>query len=226
MTGVAFGKRPVDHLEDLGWIADDVWVVHLTDQEVRRLGRGWGLPPAPRATPGSLPMCPVTDSIGPAARWDSDCTERRATRPGRCPPELKMALYTARLREEEANALMLEDGLPMATEGGAACVGRPDLGKLQPGRSADLVARPGKLGGVPDSASALVLGPPRSVGHLLVGGPPLAASANSPLGDRAWAGCSSPSPTATGSGPEPAPRADEVNSGSPTAAGLPGARRG
>src|ERR671920_2269243 len=36
-----FGVRPVEYLEELGWLGDDVWLahcVHLSDDEVARFG--------------------------------------------------------------------------------------------------------------------------------------------------------------------------------------------
>ncbi len=36
-----FGMRPVEYLEDLGWLGDDVWLahcVHLSDREIARFG--------------------------------------------------------------------------------------------------------------------------------------------------------------------------------------------
>jgi len=37
-----YGKRPLDHLEEIGWVADDVWLAHgvrFNDEEVERLGK-------------------------------------------------------------------------------------------------------------------------------------------------------------------------------------------
>ncbi len=59
----------------------------------------------------------------------------------------------------------------MATAGGAACLGREDLGALVPGMRADLVVWPADdLADVPDPIEALVLGPDRRARHVLVDG--------------------------------------------------------
>jgi 8-oxoguanine deaminase len=37
-----FGLRPVDYLESVGWLADDVWLahgIHFNDEEIQRLGK-------------------------------------------------------------------------------------------------------------------------------------------------------------------------------------------
>ena len=53
-----FGMRPVEYLEDLGWLGDDVWLahcVHLSDREIARFGgdRGRAWRTVPPRTPGS-----------------------------------------------------------------------------------------------------------------------------------------------------------------------------
>lgn len=86
-------------------------------------------------------------------------------------PELRQALYTARLREMRPDALMPVDVVEMATAGGADCLGMADTGRLAVGMRADLAVWPGDdLGDIADVVAGLVLGPDRRVRHLLVGG--------------------------------------------------------
>jgi cytosine/adenosine deaminase-related metal-dependent hydrolase len=69
---------------------------------------------------------------------------------------------------------MPADALRLATEGGARCLGRDDIGRLEPGFRADLVVWPGQdLADVPDPLAGLVLGPDRRARHVLVGGEPI-----------------------------------------------------
>lgn len=65
---------------------------------------------------------------GPASNNDLDLWE-----------EMRLAALTARQREHDPTALPAAEVLHLATAGGAAAVGRPDLGALVPGRWADMV---------------------------------------------------------------------------------------
>ena len=50
----------------------------------------------------------------------------------------------------------------IATAGGAACLGRPELGRLQPGAAADLALWPADdIADIRDPIAGLVLGPDR-----------------------------------------------------------------
>jgi cytosine/adenosine deaminase-related metal-dependent hydrolase len=91
-------------------------------------------------------------------------------------PEMRRALSYARLRALRGDVLSPAEALELATAGGARCLGRPDLGRLEPGAPADLAVWPADdLADVADPVAALVLGPDRRVRHLLVGGEPVVA---------------------------------------------------
>ena len=89
-------------------------------------------------------------------------------------PELRMALFLARQRDLSSTTFLPADALALATEGGARCLGRDDIGRLAPGFRADLVVWPGDdLADVPDPLAGLVLGPDRRARHVLVDGEPV-----------------------------------------------------
>jgi cytosine/adenosine deaminase-related metal-dependent hydrolase len=86
--------------------------------------------------------------------------------------EVKQALLVARGRGGP-NALSARDALRLATHGGAAVLGRDDIGQLAPGKCADLAVwrTDGlELGGVADPIAGLVLAGPHRVDRLYVGG--------------------------------------------------------
>jgi cytosine/adenosine deaminase-related metal-dependent hydrolase len=171
-----FGRRPVDVLEEWGWLGDDVWLahgIHLDDDEIRRLGSaGTGIAHCPSSNARlAAGMCRVTDLRRAGVPVGLGVDGVASNEVGALFPELRQALYTARLRELRADALSPLDALELATVGGARCVGRPDLGRLEPGAPADLVVWPGDdLADIEDPASALVLGPDRRARHVLVAG--------------------------------------------------------
>ena len=65
---------------------------------------------------------------GPASNNDLDLWE-----------EMRLAALLARQREHDPTVLPAAEVLHLATAGGAAALGRPDLGALEPGRWADIV---------------------------------------------------------------------------------------
>jgi cytosine/adenosine deaminase-related metal-dependent hydrolase len=174
-----FGCRPVDYAEELGWIADDVWVahaIHLDDGEVARLGAartGVAHCPSSNARLGAG-ACRVSDLLAAGAPVGLGVDGPASNEVGGLFPELRQALYTARQRTGRASDLLPADALRLATEGGADCLGRPDLGRLAPGRRADLVVWPADdLEDIEDPVAALVLGPDRRARTVLVGGVPI-----------------------------------------------------
>jgi cytosine/adenosine deaminase-related metal-dependent hydrolase len=92
---------------------------------------------------------------------------------GELAAEVREALLVARLRGGPA-AVTARDALALGTIDGARCLGRDDeLGSLEPGKLADVALwRLDGVGhaGIADPVAALVLGPPRPVDTLLVGG--------------------------------------------------------
>lgn len=73
-----------------------------------------------------VPVALGTD--GPASNNDLDLWE-----------EMRLAALLARQREQDPTVLPATEVLALATSGGAAAIGRPDLGALAPGRWADIV---------------------------------------------------------------------------------------
>jgi cytosine/adenosine deaminase-related metal-dependent hydrolase len=171
-----FGRRPVDVVDELGWIADDVWVahgIHLDDREIARLGEaGTGVAHCPSSNSRlAAGFCRVSDLVAAGVPVGLGVDGVASNEVGGLFPELRQALYSARQRTGRPDAMLPDEALRLGTEGGAACLGRRDLGRLEPGYRADLVAWPGEdLEDVPDPLTGLVLGPDRRARTVLVGG--------------------------------------------------------
>jgi cytosine/adenosine deaminase-related metal-dependent hydrolase len=172
-----YGCRPVEYLERLGWLAGDVWCahcVHLDDGDVGKLAAtGTGAAHCPtsnlRLGAGVAPIRPLLDAGGRVGLGvDGSASNER----GDLLFEVKQSLLVARGRDGPA-AMTARQALWLATRGGAALLGRGDLGAIEPGRCADLaVWRTDvlELAGASDPVAGLVLSAPHRVDRLLVGG--------------------------------------------------------
>jgi len=173
-----FGVRPAEYLDDLGWLGDDVWLahcVHLSADEVARFGAtGTGVAHCPssnaRLGAGVAPVEMLHAAGAPVGLGADGAASNEA---GELAPEMKGALFAARLRGGPSS-LTPRDALRLATTGGARCLGRgPDIGSLESGKQADVAVWDlSGLGhsGIVDPIAALVLGPVGGVKHSFVGG--------------------------------------------------------
>jgi cytosine/adenosine deaminase-related metal-dependent hydrolase len=162
-----FGVRPVEYLEELGWLGEDVWLahcVHLSDHEVAQFGStGTGVAHCPssnaRLGAGIAPVVPLVRAGAPVGLGVDGAASNEA---GELGGELRQALLVARLRGGPA-AMTCAEALELGTLHGARCLGRQDeLGTLEAGKLADIVLwRLDDLdrSGIEDPVAALVLGP-------------------------------------------------------------------
>ena len=172
-----YGCTPVEYLERVGWIADDVWCahcVHLSDADVDTFARaGVGVAHCPtsnlRLGAGVAPVRPMLDAgVRVGLGVDGSASNERSD----LFLEVKYALMVARGRGGPT-ALTARDALRLATRGGAEVLRRDDIGVLAPGKRADLaVWRTDGLefGGAEDLACNLVVSGPHRVDRLIVDG--------------------------------------------------------
>jgi cytosine/adenosine deaminase-related metal-dependent hydrolase len=172
-----FDCTPVEYLERVGWIADDVWCahcVHLSDEDVRTFGRaGVGVAHCPtsnlRLGAGVAPVRPMLDAgVRVGLGVDGSASNERSD----LFLDVKNALLVARGRGGPAE-LTARDALRLATRGGAEVLRRDDIGQLAPGKRADLaVWRTDGLefGGADDLVCNLVVSGPHRVDRLIVDG--------------------------------------------------------
>jgi len=138
-----FGCRPLDFLERVEWTGADIWLAHgiwFNEAEIARLGKaGTGIVHCPssnmRLGSGICPVpalrgagCPVGLGVDGSASNDT----------GHLLNEARMALYLRRLESGAAGMTAME-ALELATLGGAACLGRRELGWLGVDSAADFV---------------------------------------------------------------------------------------
>jgi cytosine/adenosine deaminase-related metal-dependent hydrolase len=171
-----YGCTPVEYLERLGWLAEDVWCahcVHLSKADVARFAEtGTGVAHCPTSNLRlGAGVAPVRDLLDAGARVGLGVDGSASNERSDLSLELKQALLVARGRGGP-EALTARDALRLGTRGGAALLGRDDLGSLEPGKRADFaVWRMDGLSwaGASDPVAALVFAAPHRVARLYVG---------------------------------------------------------
>ena len=172
-----YGCTPVEYLDGLGWLAEDVWCahcVHLADADVRRFGEtGTGVAHCPTSNLRlGAGIAPVRDLLDSGVRVGLGVDGSASNERGDLFLEVKQALLVARARGGP-QALTARDALHLGTRGGAAVLRRDDIGSLEPGKCADFAVwrTDGlELGGAADPVAGLVLSGPHRVDRLVVGG--------------------------------------------------------
>jgi 8-oxoguanine deaminase len=198
-----FGRRPVEYVESLGWTGEDVWhahCVHMSESEIDLFGQTrTGVAHCPssnmRLGSGIAPVNAfrhkgVNVGLGVDGSASNDGNHLLA--------ESRLAMLLQRVSPVAHNQLILEravergvgkrlpplpadvtsmtarQALEIATRGGAAVLGRDDIGALAPGMSADFVAY--KVTGIPfagaqhDLVSALLFCHPQNVDLSVING--------------------------------------------------------
>ncbi len=173
-----FGVRPLEYLDSVGWLGDDVWLahcVHLNEAESVRMGAtGTGVAHCPTSNGrlgAGIANVPALLAAGAPVGLGVDGAASNEAQ--ELIHEVRAALTVARAARGP-RALSARQALELGTLHGARCLGRDDeLGHLSVGALADVaVWRLDDVGfaGIADPIAALVLGPPRPVDLLLVGG--------------------------------------------------------
>ncbi|MPY91822.1 MAG: 8-oxoguanine deaminase [Acidimicrobiia bacterium] len=179
----AYGCRPIEHFEDVGWGTDRAWVAHCiypSSAEVARMG-AWGTGvahcPGSNMLIGGGGIAPVSDFRAAGVPVGLGCDGSASNDAASLWLEARGALLLARQRGGPT-AFSARDALELGTRGSAACLGRlGELGVLAPGSAADLVAW--KLdgvqfaGAVTDPVEAWLRCGPVAAHHTVVAGRPL-----------------------------------------------------
>ncbi len=172
-----FGCRPLDYLEEVGWLSDRTWLahgIHFDDGEVERLGAaGVGIAHCPGSNMVlASGMCRglELDEAGAAVGIGVDGSASEDA--SNLIQEVRLALQIQRLRYGAAR-VSHKTLLRWATEGSARCLGRDDIGRIAPGMQADLALfrldEP-RFSGAGDPLAALVLCGAHRADRVMVGG--------------------------------------------------------
>ena len=136
------GARPLDYLEQVGWMGPDVWLAHgifFNDEEIVRLGKaGMSVSHCPSSnmylSSGScrtldLEAADVAVGLGVDGSASNDCSNLIQ--------EARQAMLLQKL-QYGADRVDHFAAFRWATEGSANCLGRRDLGRIEVGAQADL----------------------------------------------------------------------------------------
>jgi len=192
-----FGHRPVGYMQELDWVGDDVWFAHavwVNDEEIKTFSKHHcGVAHCPtsnmRLASGIAPVkeyctAGVNVGLGVDGSASNDGSHLLA--------EVRNAMLVARVKEGitgfsatpspsgrgqgegDRKLMTAREALYLGTRGGAAVIGRNDIGSLEAGKCADFFAvnlnRLEYAGAQHDPVSAVVFCQPVRVDYTVVGG--------------------------------------------------------
>ncbi|MGB3836544.1 8-oxoguanine deaminase [Castellaniella sp.] len=137
-----FGMRPLDYLDDCGWLGQQTWLahgIHFNDSEIQRLGTaGTGVAHCPSSNMvlGSG-LCRTIELEAAGAPVGLAVDGSASNDHSNLAQEMRQALLLGRLRYLP-DQVTHETVIRWATQGSARCLGRTDIGGLKPGQQADL----------------------------------------------------------------------------------------
>jgi 8-oxoguanine deaminase len=159
----AHGLRPIDFLESVGWLSPRLWIahaVHFSPDDIKRLGAA-GVAICHLAAADMLlaaGICPVRDYEAAGSPVGLGVDGSTSNDSSNMMEAVRHSLMLQRLRYGAAVSHL--DALRWATEGGAKCLGRDDIGRIAPGAMADLALftlESPRFSGAQDPLAALVL---------------------------------------------------------------------
>jgi 8-oxoguanine deaminase len=173
-----FGVRPVELMRQLDWVGPDVWWTHcvyVNEKDIALMAEtGTGVCHCPssnmRLGSGIAPVRAMVDAgvkvgLGVDGSASNDSSHMLS--------EARHALLLQRVKLG-ASAMSAEESLWLGTRGGAAVLGRDDVGALAPGMAADFIGirlnRLDLAGAQADPLAALVFCTPPSVDLSVING--------------------------------------------------------
>jgi cytosine/adenosine deaminase-related metal-dependent hydrolase len=144
-----FGRRPLDYAESVEWLAADTWfahMVHLESPEIDRVARARaGVCHCPSSNmilgSGIARVREMLDrGVKVALGVDGSASNDGNQMLGEARQAMLLQRVTERGQGPSADAFSAREALELATLGGAAVLRRDDIGSLEAGKAADLIA--------------------------------------------------------------------------------------
>ncbi|MEZ0396141.1 MAG: 8-oxoguanine deaminase [Anaerolineales bacterium] len=184
-----FGYRPVPYMQSLDWVGEDVWFAHaiyVNGEEVQTFARhGCGVAHCPSSNMRlASGIAPVKEYLAAGVKVGLGVDGSASNDSSHMLAEARQAMLLARLKEgitgfslsnDPSRKLMTaRDALWLATRGGAAVLGRADIGSLEVGKCADFFAialnRLDYAGALHDPVAAAVFCHPVRADYTVIGG--------------------------------------------------------
>jgi cytosine/adenosine deaminase-related metal-dependent hydrolase len=189
-----YGMRPVEFAESVDWLGNDVWFAHsifMTSAEIDRFAEtGTGVAHCPSANMRcGQGIAKIREMLDKGVKVGLGVDGSASNDTSNMFMEARLALMLQRVAPHHylsekpggrggfggtPSALSAREALEMATRGGAALLGRDDIGYLAPGMSADFIAvkrdQLGLSGTQRDPLAALVLCGPFKVDYSYING--------------------------------------------------------
>lgn len=178
-----FGKRPIEYAESVGWAGDDVWfahMVHPNPQEIQWLAKHQtGVCHCPSSNMIlASGISPIRDMVDQGVKVGLGVDGSASNDGNHLLGEARQAMLLQRVGwpgfESSADRFSAREALELATLGGAKVLRRDDLGSIEVGKAADLVAFRiddlGHAGGRQDPIASLVTCAPASVWLSVING--------------------------------------------------------
>jgi cytosine/adenosine deaminase-related metal-dependent hydrolase len=184
-----FGHKPVAYMQTVDWIGDDVWYAHsvwVNEAEMDLYAHhGCGVAHCPSSNMRlASGIAPIMTMLGKGINIGLGVDGSASNDSSHMLNEVRQAMLLARLNSgikgasrsaPDAPPLMTaRQALSIATRGGAAVLGRNDIGSLEVGKCADFFAinlnKIDYAGALEDPVAAIVFCAPLKVDYTVVGG--------------------------------------------------------
>jgi cytosine/adenosine deaminase-related metal-dependent hydrolase len=184
-----FGHRPVGYMQEVEWVGDDVWFAHSVYVNAEEIAvfaeHHCGVAHCPTSNMRlASGIAPIREYLAAGVKVGLGVDGSASNDGSHLLAEVRQAMLLSRLREgitgfslsnDPARKLMTaREALWLGTRGGAAVLGRTDVGSLEPGKCADFFAinlnTLEYAGALHDPVSAVVFCQPRRVDYTVVDG--------------------------------------------------------
>ncbi len=184
-----FGHRPVGYMQAVGWVGEDVWFAHavwVNAEEIQTFAKyHCGVAHCPTSNMRlASGIAPIKDYIAAGINVGLGVDGSASNDGSHLLAEVRQAMLLSRVKEGITGYSLSNDpnrklmtarqALYLGTRGGAAVLGRSDIGSLESGKCADFFAinlsRLEIAGALHDPVSAVVFCQPVRVDYTVVGG--------------------------------------------------------